>query len=66
MANHDATIPHAADFVELSRVNDWLTTTLAAHGWVAATEEDYDALNDLTHDLAAQIDTALTKFVQQH
>lgn len=31
-------------------LNDMLTAELARRGWFANTEDDYDRLNDLTHD----------------
>lgn len=40
---------------QLYQVNDFLTTFLAGLGWVAKTESDYEALNDLTHKVGAEV-----------
>lgn len=47
MADHELTTD------ELYALNDELTTTLATqHKWVAKSDEDYERLNDLVHDVA--------------
>lgn len=55
--------------VELYALNDFLTEQLAARGWNAETDLDYDALNELTHTLApiqVQVDDLIEKFMSEH
>lgn len=57
------------DSEELYKLNDQVTEKLAEHGWHAETEEDYDALNDLTHALAehaVRIDELMSAFIAKH
>lgn len=67
--NHDITSHHTtppertADFVDLTQLNDWLTTTLEHAGWISDTDSDAEDLNDLTHRLAHHIDVELTAFL---
>ena len=41
--------------ISLYELNDTLTAELASWGWNAETEEEYDALNDLTLDVYSMI-----------
>lgn len=43
------------DSEELYKLNDQITAQLAERGWHAETEEDYAALDDLTHALAEHV-----------
>lgn len=43
---------------ERTAVNDELTTALANLGWNADSEEDYEWLNEITHQVADAIDPA--------
>lgn len=37
--------------IPLYKLNDVLTSELAEWGWAADTEEDYEAIDNLTHDV---------------
>ncbi|NWN87111.1 MAG: hypothetical protein HLX51_00990 [Micrococcaceae bacterium] len=43
---------HDMDPGQLTALNDKVTASLSEMGWVADTEDDYDRLNELTHDIA--------------
>lgn len=54
---------------ELCELNDSLTQRLADEGWNAHTEEEYDALNELTHEVGeheATIRQAVSDFLEKH
>lgn len=57
------------DSEELYALNDQLTQRLSEHGWNADTEDDDDALNELTHAVAehhASINALVDVFVAKH
>ena len=43
--------------ISLYELNDAITAELASWGWNAETEEEYDALNNLTHNVYSMIET---------
>lgn len=50
------TSDHNLDHEALYMLNDQLTAALASMGWVADGEEDYERLNELTHQVAGLVE----------
>lgn len=47
--------------ISLYALNDLLTDELEAWGWTAENEADYDALNNLTHDVYGLIQSFIER-----
>jgi hypothetical protein len=50
------TSDHTLDHEALYTLNDQLTAALASMGWVADSEDDYERLNELTHQVAGLVE----------
>lgn len=50
---------HFSNDLDLFAVNDHLSNLLADKGWTPETDEDYDKLNDLTHEIGEKVSTFL-------